>query len=433
MARVHSVGDVINGFEIVSEKLGSGQYTMFYQARKGGRDVFLKEYTSPAVSVPWYKPYLEYEKLVLKRIESNPIKDNTNEILDIFEYKNTLYMAFEWVPNGKDLNSFLDENGDDTVGHCRFWNKRVIFAKLLMDCIKKLHAAGIVHCDLKPQNAVLIEDSSIKSGYRFRIADLDWSFIEDKTPPWITYKAQGYVGTPGYFSPEHLKGQKPTFASDVFTCGIILYETLCNDSPFPSDDDAYKENVMRYKPSEPVLLGNYPEVDNALICKMLKDCLNPDPTKRPTAAEIHSILLGRVASTSIRPGVSAVRPSASTSSPATSSSPATPPSDPKPAAPTVTPIQLVGSVSSLTANIKTAIGKVSLRSLCGDDGQYAATVQYTLVREGDSWFIEPNVDAANETLINGKKIVEKTQIKSGDQIGVGREASGVVKAVVTVK
>lgn len=422
MARVHSIGDVINGFEIVEEKLGSGGYTMFYHAKKGGRDIFLKQYTSPAVSVDWFKPYLEYEQQIKRCIESNPIKNNTYEIVDIFEWRNAIYQAFEWVPNGKDLDIFLTENGDDVPGHCRFWDKRVIFAKMLMDCIKKLHASKIVHCDLKPQNVVLIEDKSIRSGYLFRVADLDWSIMEGKTPPWI--KDVGYVGTPDYFSPEHLKHKAPTYASDVFTCGIILYEILCNESPYPSD--RYEELVMAYKPKEPVLLENYPDVDNAEICQTIKRCLNPDPSKRPTAEEVHKILLGFNPSgaKSIRPRTE-VKKDASPE-PAPSPEPVVTPG-------AVKPIQILGPLNSFIANIKTSIGKQALKNLCGEDSQYAAAVQYTLVREGDSWFIEPNTEAVNETLLNGKMITEKTPLKSGDQIGIGREAKGIVKAIVTVQ
>lgn len=420
MARVHSIGDVINGFEIVEEKLGSGGYTMFYHAKKGGRDIFLKQYTSPAVSVSWYKSYLDYEKQIKRCIESNPIKYNTYEIVDIFEWRNSIYQAFEYVPNGKDLDNFLTENGSETVTNCFFWNKRVIFAKMLMDCIKKLHASKIVHCDLKPQNVVLIEDKSIKSGYLLRIADLDWSIIEGKTPPWV--KDMGYVGTPDYFSPEHLRHKTPTYASDVFTCGIILYEILCNDSPFPSD--RYEELVLKYKPKEPVLLGNYPDADNEDIAQILKLCLNPDPSKRPTAEEVHKVLLGHKGG--------GVRGEVKVDEPKTPVEPETPPKV-EPPTPSSKSIQLVGPLTTIIANINTRIGKQALKNLCGDDSMYSADVQYTIVREGDSWFIDPTSGTTNETLLNGKKIVEKTPLKPGDQIGIGREAKGVVKAIVTVQ
>ena len=431
MATVHSVGDVINGFLIDKGKLGSGGFTMFYHAQKGGREIFLKQYKSPSITVDWFNAYLEYEKKIKKYIESGPIKDNTYEIIDIFAWNNTIYQAMEFVPNRKDLSDFLNDFGEDAPGSCRFWDKRVIFAKMLMDCIKKLHASHLVHCDLKPENVVLIEDKSIKTGYLFRVADMDWSFIEGENPPWVM--DMGYMGTDGYRSPEHIRKERPTFASDVFTCGIILYEILCNDSPFSIDD--YNNEVLNYKPAEPVLLGNYPDADNDVICQLLKDCLNPDPTKRPSAAEVHSILLGRGTTSGFttrasRPGETvrpATRPDLSTPSVAS-----TPKPEP-PVSPTVSSIQLVGPLNTLKANIKTVVGKPTLRSLCGEDGQYAATVQYTLVREGDSWFIEPNPDATNETMLNGKMITEKTPLKPGDQIGVGREAKGIVKAIVTVQ
>ncbi|MBR6437397.1 MAG: protein kinase, partial [Thermoguttaceae bacterium] len=261
------------------------------------------------------------------------------------------------------------------------------------------------------------------------------SFIDGDTPPWV--KDMGYMGTDGYRSPEHIRRQRPTFASDVFTCGIILYEILCNDSPFPVDN--YDKLVLSYKPSEPVLLSNYPDESNDIICQTLKRCLNPDPKKRPTAAEVHAILLGhktiKGTSGDGKPGGGAIRPGEKpkvTKTPVVLT-PVTPSEPVVSEAPRKTPIQLVGSISKINASINTKIGKPTLRNLCGEEGSYAETVQYTLECEGDSWYIVPNPDATNDTMLNGKRIVEKTLLKRGDQIGVGRESKGVVKALVTVQ
>ena len=68
--------------------------------------------------------------------------------------------------------------------------------------IAALHESKIVHADLKPANAYLIEDPTIGSGYQLKLIDMDFSLLADRRAPWHGY--QGYVGTDNYRSPEHL-------------------------------------------------------------------------------------------------------------------------------------------------------------------------------------------------------------------------------------
>ena len=419
MTTFHSIGDVINGFQI-TDRLGEGGFTVFYRAQKNGRDIFLKQYKEPTKAEPWFDAYVNFEQQVKHCIQTGPVKDNVYDIVDIFEWNGAVYQALEFVPNQTDLWDFIIANQDDRPGACKSWEQRVLFAKMLMDCIKKLHASGIVHCDLKPQNVVLISDPSVKTGFLFRIADLDWSFINSAPVPWDGY--WGFVGTPCFLSPEHLRHERPTFASDVFTCGIMLYLLLCNYFPF--DNEHYEEWTLSYDHFPPDFLGTIPGVDNEFISVILRYCVHPDPNKRPTAEEVHLALLGRLGGNPS--SEKAVRPDHK-------KSPL--PKEAKQGSPVYfNCLQLLGATAkTIKANIKTDIGKYNLQDLCGEDAKYADTKQYTLLREGDSWFVIPNPDAPNETLLNGKKIVEKTPVKPGDKLGVGREEKGIVKAVVTVK
>ena len=103
--------------------------------------------------------------------------------------------------------------------------------------IAALHESKIVHADLKPANAYLIKDPTIGSGYQLKLIDMDFSLLADRRAPWHGF--QGYVGTDNYRSPEHLtRGAVPGLASDVFTCGLILYELLAGEHPYWSEDQA---------------------------------------------------------------------------------------------------------------------------------------------------------------------------------------------------
>ena len=431
MITQHSVGDKVNGFRI-EEVLGEGYFAFSYRAKSAdGRDIYLKQYKEPSSKDPRFNDYLKYKLEVKRRIDDICTINIVDKIVDIFDWDSVIYQALEFVPDRTDLWDFIENHHKPDKSKENWdkqWEKRIRYATNLMFKIVKLHESGIIHSDLKPQNIVLVNggkdsNKSNDKGHKkfLRIAGLDWSIIKDRRDiPWKYAK-----GTVGYCSPEHINGEMPVLASDVFTCGIILYLLLCDRYPFDCNSrETYKIRILNNDHVKPALLDKYPNVENEVICQMLKRCLDPDPTNRPTAKEVHEILLGSKGDKTEVPkgdktpkgGVTAGRVS-----------PTKPNPSPK------NDIELTGSIGSTNASIKADIGKDTLKSICGDDGKYADTKQYALVRDDESWFIVPNPDAANETLLNGKKIVEKTLLKSGDQIGVGREEKGIVKAIVTVK
>ena len=107
--------------------------------------------------------------------------------------------VFGWV-NSNDLAEILDRV---KPGRRPDFDQRVILAKRLMGGMTALHAAKIVHADLKPENLLLIEDPSIRSGYKLKLIDMDYSVLSDKTAPWDDDPNTEYVGTPNYFPPSN--------------------------------------------------------------------------------------------------------------------------------------------------------------------------------------------------------------------------------------
>ncbi len=144
-----------------------------------------------------------------------------------------------------------------------------------------------MHADLKPANVYLIQDPTITAGYQLKLIDMDFSLLADRRAPWHGH--QGYIGTDNYRSPEHMtRGGVPGLASDVFTCGLMLYELLAGYHPYWTDDQAeYARRVQAYAAKPPVLAGPMPApADNAQVSACLHRCLSPDPAARPTAAEL---------------------------------------------------------------------------------------------------------------------------------------------------
>jgi serine/threonine protein kinase len=251
--------------------------------------------------------------------------------------------------------------------------------------------------------------------------DLDFSILADKRAPW--HGTQGYTGTPGYFSPEHFTGKVPGTASDVFTCGIILYELLAQGHPYSCDDDGeYQKAALGHTAVRPRLRGSINPVTDDSIAAALYACLNPDPSKRPTAEQVHIALLGLPVSV----------PPAAKPAPAPVPKPSTPPPPPpRPPASRATQLGLLAGGGRLEFNITTPVGRALCKSL-GEDAKYMSDPQFTLRRlESGQWVVVP-VAASNDTLLNGKAVTGETPLKAGDVLAVGREAKGIVKLPMTV-
>lgn len=87
-----------------------------------------------------------------------------------------------------------------------------------------IHAAGIVHRDVKPANLLLLPDG------RLKIADFGVARVEA-----LGATQGGMIGTPSYMSPEQFDARPADHRSDLFSAGVILYELLCGRKPFPSE------------------------------------------------------------------------------------------------------------------------------------------------------------------------------------------------------
>ncbi|HEX2211768.1 MAG TPA: protein kinase, partial [Longimicrobium sp.] len=332
MAKKLKPGDEINGYT-VTRVFGPGAMAISYEARsQAGQRVFLKQYKSPAVTVEWYSGFVRYQRELNQRIAAGPARNYCVRAIHAFEAVwggRNYFQAFEFVENGADLGGIFEQEAAANGGRApqppfdaQLWERHVIWSKVLMSGIHALHNAKVAHADLKPDNAFLIEDPSIAAGYQLKLIDVDFSVLTDEQAPWHGH--MGYVGTDNYRSPEHFtRGGTPNAASDVFTCGLILYQLLAGQHPYWSDDQAdYARKVMEYAARPPVLGGTMPApASNDAASAILYACLAPRPEDRPTAAQVRDVLTGRTApavvstSPAAAPADAAAHPAAATSAP----------------------------------------------------------------------------------------------------------------------
>ena len=133
-----------------------------------------------------------------------------------------------------------------------------------------VHAAGIVHRDVKPEN-VLLEHGGVA-----RLTDFGVAFAVGQ--PRSTTLGRP-VGTAEYVAPELVGGATPSAAADVYAVGVLLYELLTGQPPFKAADPLAV--LYRHVHVPPA----YPMVAPAELAALVLRCLAKDPADRPGAAE----------------------------------------------------------------------------------------------------------------------------------------------------
>jgi serine/threonine protein kinase len=274
-------GCIKNGYEIVKE-LNRGVFAIAYEAKTlTGERVFFKQYQSPSPSVEWFSSFVKHQSEIKNSIENDSAtQSGCYKIIEFFE-DFLLYQVFEFIEEGKSLTYCINHYSDFS------WETWLIFAKTIISSVNALHKQNIIHCDLKPDNIILIPDTDLEIGYKLKIIDFDWAFFSDKKAPW--HGRHGYIGSPYYMSPEHIDGKTPSQSSDIFTCGIILGQLLGGQHPFHKNlDETYSHAAFKGYFS-PIKI-NKPINDFVFLESILNACLNPDPTKRPTSQQIYMAL-----------------------------------------------------------------------------------------------------------------------------------------------
>jgi serine/threonine-protein kinase len=189
------------------------------------------------------------------------------------EGTNSLFIVMEYVP-GTDLKALI-------VKKVRF-SLRETLPLMIQACaaIGYAHRAGLVHCDVKPQNMIVMPDQRLKVT-DFGIARALASIPQDE-------KNDVVWGSPQYFSPEQAAGGAPSPASDVYSLGVIMYEMLTGRLPFNTLDTRQLVQMHRYMAPRPPHEFNptIPADIDALILKLL----SKEPASRYRTAD----QLGRV-------------------------------------------------------------------------------------------------------------------------------------------
>jgi len=187
-------------------------------------------------------------------------KLNHPNIVTIYDVGNTdgiYYIATEFV-EGKTLR-------DLSAG--RFKLRNVMANSIqICDALSAAHAEGIIHRDIKPENIMIRKDGYAKI-LDFGVAKLSDAGSETISQIGANTVKGMMIGTPAYMSPAQISGDHIDHRTDVWSCGVVLYEFLTGKNPFKgSSRHATFEAILSKKPPPPSSINPEvpPEVDAIL-------------------------------------------------------------------------------------------------------------------------------------------------------------------------
>ena len=264
------MGQPLGSQYVLHDLLGRGAMGQVFRGsvRESGRIVAVKVLKPELVSDAEVVARFFRERLILTSV-SHP---NVAKVLDLVIEGDTIGIVMELV-DGQDLRRYLRQRGTLAPAEA------VGLAGQLLQGLAAVHAAGIIHRDVKPENVLL---SLVPGATGLKLTDFGVSRLSYGSS--LT-KMSSLIGTPEYMAPELADHDRATPAADLYSAGIVLYEMLAGRTPFAGGHPIAVLRRQLEQPPPPI-----PGVPGELWAQIV-GLLDKDPRSRPESA---AAALGRL-------------------------------------------------------------------------------------------------------------------------------------------
>jgi len=263
------IGTNVAGY-LVESVLGIGGMGRVYRAMSpAGELVALKLVRSDLAEDSIFRKRFEREAKIAQDVK-NP---HVVPVLDTGEHEGIPYLSQRFIEGGS-LEQKLKQEG------------RLAFAVALAICaqvaegLDALFAGGMVHRDVKPANVLLDLDGTALI--------TDFGLAKDSQGTALTRPGQA-LGSMDYMSPEQIRGENVTAATDVYSLGCVMCECLCGKPPF-ADKQGMRVLWAQLQDEPPDPTAELEGVPAALGPAVLR-ALEKDAAKRPQSAGEYALLL----------------------------------------------------------------------------------------------------------------------------------------------
>ena len=283
-------GELIAGRFRIRQFLAEGGMGEVYSAE----DLELNE----AVALKTIRPLLAGDDKVLARFKQEiqlarkVTHRNVSRVFDLFRHevdldgqrRTIVFLSMELL-HGETLAERIHR-----VGPLRLADAQNVAAQLIAG-LEAAHAAGIVHRDFKSGNVVLVREAEGGEGSGERAVIMDFGLAGTRSSLGERDRV-GLTGTPAYMAPEQVTNGEITPATDIYSLGVVLFETMSGTVPFKGDTPV-ETAQLRLCQDAPRLRDAAPGAPLPWERTVLA-CMERDPARRPASAgEVAARLTGR--------------------------------------------------------------------------------------------------------------------------------------------
>jgi serine/threonine protein kinase len=283
-------GDVSDIDPLIGRKIAEGKYTIEAAIGAGAAGAVYKAMHRElrrTVGIKVLHPHYQKDPHFMKSFRGEALAasqldhPNVMRVLDFGQEPDGLvYIVMEFL-SGRTLQSLLDEER-------RLQTDRAVEIMIqVCAALSVAHDNGIIHRDIKPDNIMLVPSRNDEGGTfelvkvcDFGIAALEGPRVVDDDEPSMADTV--IAGTPEYMSPEQARGTEIDARSDVYACGICLYELVTGRPPFLGDNAAeilIKQLEEQPRPPSQLIRGL-----DSIVEEIILRAIQKQPQKRQQSA-----------------------------------------------------------------------------------------------------------------------------------------------------